>query len=243
MEKGGDGMKIAIVEDEKIHQDYLAAMLQKTAKENKISLSLRVFESAEAFLFAFEEEKMDAVLLDIQLKTMNGYALAEIIREKDRQIPLAFITGVRDYVFDGYKVDACGYILKPIKQESVYNLMSKIIEKLSSVEKSLVVKTKEGIINFYENDIYYIESANHNTSLVTNKGNYVSNTKLSAWVENLSKEKFYKSHRCYIVNLGMIEKIEKTYILMKNDVQIPIARGRWEELMKAYLTYRRKDYQ
>lgn len=236
-------MKIAIVEDEKIHQDYLVAMLQKIAKENKISLSQRVFESAEAFLFAFEEEKMDAVLLDIQLKTTNGYILAETIRKTDKQIPLAFITGVKDYVFDGYNVDACGYILKPIEKESVSQLLSKIIEKVNLREETLMVKSKDGIINLYENDIYYIESANHNTFLVTSRENYVSNIKLGEWVEELPKGKFFKPHRCYIINLGMIEKIEKADILMKNDAEIPIARGKWESLMKAYLAYRRKDYQ
>ncbi|MBB6632422.1 LytR/AlgR family response regulator transcription factor [Clostridium algidicarnis] len=235
-------MKIAIVEDEKIHQDYLAAMLKGVAKDYGMVLSLRVFDSAEAFLFAFEEEKVDAVLLDIQLKTMNGYVLAEIIRQRDKNIPLAFITGIKDYVFDGYNVDACGYILKPIKMESVYQLMNKIIKKLSSVEKSLIVKTKDGIINLYENDIYYIESSNHSTILHINKGSYVSNTKLREWVEELSKESFFKVHRCYIINLGMIEKIEKTEVLMNNDTEIPIARGMWEELMRAYLAYRRKVY-
>ena len=235
-------MKIAIVEDEKIHQDYLAAMLRGVSKDYGIVLSLRVFDSGEAFLFAFEEEKVDAVLLDIQLKTMNGYALAEIIRQKDKNIPLAFITGIKDYVFEGYNVDACGYILKPIKKESVYQLMNKIIKKLSSVERSLMVKTKDGIINLYENDIYYIESANHSTILHINKGSYVSNTKLREWVEELSEEKFFKVHRCYIINLGMIEKIEKTEVLMNNAAEIPIARGMWEELMRAYLAYRRKVY-
>lgn len=243
IEKDGETMKIAIVEDEKIHQDYLAAMLQEAAKEYKISLSLRIFERAEGFLFAFEEEKIDAVLLDIQLNTMNGYKVAEIIRERDKEIPLAFITGVRDYVFHGYNVDACGYILKPITQEGVSQLLSKIVKKLSSGEKSLMVKTKDGVINLYEKDICYIESSNHSTCLVTNKGNYVSKTKLSSWLEELSEWKFFKPHRCYIINLGMIEKIEKTEILMNNAVQIPIARGMWEGLMKAYLAYRRKDYQ
>lgn len=236
-------MKIAVVEDEKIHQDYLIAMLQKVAEEYEISLSLRVFEKGEGFLFAFEDEKFDAVFLDIELNTMNGYKIAEIIREKDKNIPLAFITGVSDYVFHGYNVDACGYVLKPIKEENVSRLLDKLIKKIGATEKSLLVKTKEGITSLYENDIYYIESANHSTSLVTNKGDYLSNKKLSEWVDEVSKERFFKPHRCYIINLGMIEKIEKSEVLMKNEVHIPIARGMWEELMKAYLSYRRKDYE
>lgn len=235
-------MKIAIVEDEKVQQDYLSKMLQTIAEEKQLTLSLRVFESAEAFLFAIEEEKMDAVLLDIELKNINGYELAELIRKKDKKIPLAFITGVKDFVFDGYKVDACGYILKPIKKESVEQLIIRIIEKLSLSEKNVMVKTKEGIINIYENDICYIESANHNTIIRAINGDYISNIKLSKWIEELSSDTFFKPHRCYIINLGLIEKIEKTYILMKKNSEIPIARGMWQELMKAYLTYRRKDY-
>lgn len=236
-------MKIAIVEDEKVHQDYLVAMLEKVAKEYEISLSLSVFEKGEGFLFAFEDENFDAILLDIELNTMNGYEIAEIIREKDKNIPLAFITGVSDYVFHGYNVEACGYILKPIKEENVSQLLDKIIKKIGTAEKALIVKTKEGIISLYENNIYYIESANHSTSLVTNKGDYLSNKKLSEWLDEISEEKFFKPHRCYIINLGMIEKIEKNEVFMKNEAQIPIARGMWESLMKAYLAYRRKDYE
>lgn len=74
-------MKISIVEDEKIHQDYVASILEKISKKQNCMLSLRVFESAEAFLFDFEEEKVDAVLLDIELKNMNGYELAREIRK------------------------------------------------------------------------------------------------------------------------------------------------------------------
>ncbi|MDU1413648.1 MAG: LytTR family DNA-binding domain-containing protein [Clostridium sp.] len=236
-------MKISIVEDEKIHQDYVASILEKISKKQNCMLSLRVFESAEAFLFDFEEEKVDAVLLDIELKNMNGYELAREIRKTNSKIPIAFITGVKDYVFDGYKVDACGYILKPIDEESMLEIIKKIQDKLSTSEKSLMVKTKEGIVNLWESDINYVESADHSTIVNTTKGRYISSRKLSQWLEELSKDKFFKPHRCYIINLGLVEKIEKEYVSMKNDVKIPIARGIWKDLMKSYLNYRRKDYE
>lgn len=236
-------MKIAIVEDEKVHQDYVAAILEKISKKQNCMLSLRVFESAEAFLFHFEEAKIDAALLDIELKNMSGYELAREIRKTNSKIPIAFITGVKDYVFDGYKVDACGYILKPIDEESMLELIKKIQDKLSTSEKSLMVKTKEGIVSLWESEINYVESSDHSTIVNTTKGRYISSRKLSQWLEELSKDKFFKPHRCYIINLGLVEKIEKEYVSMKNDVKIPIARGIWKDLMKSYLNYRRKDYE
>ena len=38
----GEKMKIAIVEDEKVQQDYLSKMLQTIAEEKQLTLSLRV---------------------------------------------------------------------------------------------------------------------------------------------------------------------------------------------------------
>lgn len=235
-------MKIAIVEDEKIHQEYLLSMLEKAAEDEGIRLSFSIFESAESFLFAFEDQKFDAILLDIILNEMNGFSLAEAIRKEDGNIPIAFITGEKDYVFDGYEVDACGYILKPIKQESISLLLKKIKDKISLIEPSITIKTQDGIVSFYESKINYIESDNHNTNIIASNGKWVSNNKMSQWEKELSKEKFFKPHRCYIVNLNCIERIDKKNILIKNGTEIPIARGKWGELMKAYMDYRRKDY-
>jgi len=236
-------MKIAIVEDEKIHQDYILSLLENASLDLGISLSMRVFDSGEAFLFTFEDEKPDALLLDIQLKSMNGYKLAEEIRQKDKQLPLAFITGEKDYVFDGYKVDACGYLLKPINAKSVTQLLAKINEKVSSSGLSLMVKTKDGIINLYQSDVYFIESANHSTIIVTDSGIYSASKKLVDWEAELDQGVFFKPHRSYIINLGKVDMINKAYCIMKDRTEIPIARGQWEPLMKAYLNYRRKDYQ
>lgn len=235
-------MKVAIVEDEKAHQDYIVSLLESVSEDMVIPLSMRTFDSGEAFLFSFEDEKPDAVLIDIQLKRMSGYALAEAIRKKDKQLPLAFITGEKDYVFDGYKVDACGYILKPVSKDAVSQLLTKIIDKVNSSDLPLIVKTKNGIVNIYKNDIYYIESANHSTMIKTNNDTYSSNKRLSDWEKEFNNESFFKPHRSFIINLGMIDMIEKANCTMKDGTEVPIARGQWEPLMKAYLTYRRKDY-
>lgn len=235
-------MKLAIVEDEKIHQDYLTSMLEIAANQLGISLSLNIFSSAESFLFSMEDEKFSAVLLDIMLDKMNGFSLAEKIRTEDMKIPIAFITGERDYVFDGYKVDACGYILKPIKQENITELLKKLKVKTAESEKVISFKTKDGMQNFYESEIAFIESSNHNTNLNTQKGSFISSTKMGEWEKTLSVEKFFKPHRCYLINMEHIDRIEKKNIFMKSGEDIPIARGKWEVLMKKYMDYRRKEH-
>lgn len=234
-------MNIALVEDEKIHQEYICKFLKKASEESRIPLSVQIFNSSNAFLFSWEDNCMDAVLLDIKMSGMNGFELAKTIRKKDRNIPIAFITGEKDYVFDGYQLDACGYLLKPINQEDVTKLVKKIREKVQEGTPKLSVKTKDGVVTLYEDELIYIESQDHLTNLICEQGLYETGKKFGEWEEVFTSKSFFKPHRCYLIHLGHISRITKKDCIMINGKSIPISRGRWEDLMKAYLNYQREE--
>ena len=61
-------MKIAIIEDEKIHTDYLAEYLQEWSLQRGKPVDILAFISAESFLFAWEEDRtFDILFVDIQM--------------------------------------------------------------------------------------------------------------------------------------------------------------------------------
>lgn len=79
------------------------------------------FSSAEAFLFKYEEDKsFDILLLDIQMKAMDGVELAEKIRENNDGVQIVFITGFTDYFSRGYDLSAFHYLIKPVKKRKVF---------------------------------------------------------------------------------------------------------------------------
>ena len=49
-------MKIAIIEDEKAHSQLLESYIQSFRREEQVQMELQYFESAENFLFVWEEE-------------------------------------------------------------------------------------------------------------------------------------------------------------------------------------------
>lgn len=234
-------MKIGIVEDEKLHQDLLISMLEQASREHKINLSYQVFTSADQILFLLDDLVLDALLLDIKMVGMTGFQLAEKLRNDKINMPIAFITGERDYVFKGYDVDACAYLLKPIKQVQVNDLLGKL-KHMTTSQVSFDVQTKEGLMRFLKNDIILVESQNHKTIIHSDKF-YEANKKLGEWENMLINHDFYKPHRSYLINLNMIHKIDNKFIHMSNSQQIPIARGKRDDLMKVYMAFRRKDFQ
>lgn len=87
-------MKIAVVEDEKIHADMLISLLEAWLKENKVDFCIREFPDAAAFLFDWEQDQSWNVLFfDIQMPGLNGVELARRIRKENRRVALVFVWG------------------------------------------------------------------------------------------------------------------------------------------------------
>ena len=72
---------IAICDDERAEISYLTSLVRKWAAARGVIVRLTDYESAESFLFAYEDsEPVDILLLDIQMKAMDGVELARQIR-------------------------------------------------------------------------------------------------------------------------------------------------------------------
>jgi two-component system, OmpR family, response regulator len=81
-------------------------------------------------LAAFQREKFDICLLDVMMPNMDGFALAEEIRDINPDVPLFFLSAktMKDDIVQGYKLGADDYITKPFDSE-VLSLKIKAILK------------------------------------------------------------------------------------------------------------------
>jgi len=70
-------------------------------------------------LAAFQSEKFDICLLDVMMPNMDGFTLAEEIRDVDPDIPLFFLSAktMKEDIIQGYKLGADDYITKPFDSE------------------------------------------------------------------------------------------------------------------------------
>lgn len=88
-------------------------------------------------LAAFQRSKFDICLLDVMMPNMDGFALAEEIRDIDPEIPLFFLSAktMKDDILQGYKLGADDYITKPFDSEVLLMKIKAILKRNEDINK------------------------------------------------------------------------------------------------------------
>ena len=100
-------LKIAICDDEREARETLGFALEKLT-ENTPDRLVYEFSSGQKAVRWLENHpgEIDLLFLDMEMKDLNGIQTAQAIREFDRNLMLAFVTGYENYVFEGYQTEA-----------------------------------------------------------------------------------------------------------------------------------------
>ena len=82
-------------------------------------------------LAAFQREKFDICLLDVMMPNMDGFTVAEEIRDVDPDMPLFFISAktMKEDIIQGYKLGADYYITKPFDSEVLLHKIKAILKR------------------------------------------------------------------------------------------------------------------
>ncbi|MEK6581328.1 MAG: response regulator [Thermodesulfovibrionales bacterium] len=124
--------KVLIVDDSKlIHQMYRLVLMRY-----KNCALMDAMNGLEALDILSRENGIDLILLDINMPVMNGVQFMEKLKKDSlyRHIPIVVISteGKEEDTIRAMKLGAWGYIVKPFKSESLYELLEKVITKKSS---------------------------------------------------------------------------------------------------------------
>ena len=107
-----DKLRIAYCDDESVQLLYMKHLIGEWEQQASKLCELSTFKSAKGFLFEYKENyPFDVIFLDIDMEGMDGMELARNIRNYDSKIPIVFLTNRREYVFEGYEVNALRYLL------------------------------------------------------------------------------------------------------------------------------------
>ena len=98
-------IRIAMVEDEAAVRKQLQGYIQRYTRQYGTAFAVTEFSDGVEILDAYRPV-YDIVLLDVEMKHLDGMETARRIRELDRDVVLLFITNMAQYAIKGYAVGA-----------------------------------------------------------------------------------------------------------------------------------------
>ena len=138
-----------------------------------------------------------------------------------------FLTAFREYVFEGYSVEAIDYLLKPLDQAALDKCMTRILARYQS--GFYIFRSGNDIVQIPYSDILYFSSARHYTDIVTSGRSFRQRKPLSAILSALP-EQFVQIHRTIIINLHKVYSLSGTTVIMTNRLELPVSKTFAEHL-------------
>ena len=152
-------IKVAFCDDEPVFLEQITGLLERYKAQRCPDMEYTAFHSPLELLAEMENGlHPDVLLLDVIMPGENGISAAREIREYDRNVKIIFLTSSAEYAVQSYTVDAYYYQLKPIREETFFQVLDSVLDECCrSAENSVMLRCKSGIVRVRLEKLMYCE--------------------------------------------------------------------------------------
>lgn len=229
-------LRICVADDDKKSIDRLRSFLLQFFTLRKDTFELTAFPDGEALVKNYAPV-YDIIFLDIEMPGLDGMRAAEMIREKDRNTVIIFLTHMAQYAVRGYEVNAFDFIVKPVDYNSfAVKLGRAIAEAARQQEYRVEIRMDGDCLWLPTSAIYFIEVNKHDVTYHTDQGDFTARGSLNELQDRLWRYGFRPCSRYCLVNMKHVTGIYDWFILVHGE-KIEVSRRRRKEMMDALLDY------
>ena len=116
---------VGICDDSQEARLHLRARLERVLEPHRDMDRVLEFSSGEGLLRWVENHpgELNLIFLDMEMGQLDGMETARRLRQIEESLPLVFVTGYTEHVFEGYTVGALGYLLKPVREDQLKEVL------------------------------------------------------------------------------------------------------------------------
>ncbi|WP_444944649.1 LytR/AlgR family response regulator transcription factor [Microbulbifer sp. ZKSA006] len=225
-------MRAIIADDEPLLRYHLDQMLADVFPE--LEVVGKAADGDEALSFCLKAEP-DIVFLDIRMPGLDGLAVAEALKNVEKQPIVVFVTAYDEYAVRAFEHEAVDYLLKPLDDKRLEQACERIRQRLKEREETSVAAAPdiEAILKQLSvsepeylrwiraskgEDVYLIAcdeisafvAEDKYTSVYSDQGQHIIRMPLKELLPQLPPDLFWQIHRSTIVCAKRIQKISRS---------------------------------
>jgi len=231
-------MNIAIVEDLAQDRERVSSCLNRYMEELGLTYNLYTYESAEEFVKALNTLSFQIVFMDIYLQGMTGMEAAVYLRRQNRDCKLIFLTISTEHCLEGFRVNACHYLLKPFLDHDFEEAMERCqLQPVYDVPYlDVICDGRELKLN--TEAILYIQVQKRNVLIQTLNQTLIVNGPFHTLTKPLLDDRrFLLCIQGVLVNMDHISNQEETVFIVKNGDRLPINIRNKRQILQSYRNY------
>ena len=212
-------MRILVIDDERPARSELIHLLQEIEPDAAITEA----DSGAAALELISRNSFDLVFIDINLGDINGTSLAMAAQQILPKAGIVFATAFSEYAIKAFEIGVSHYILKPVEKEKLENVVARTRQSLAAAEPAaqpaaavapeeprltkLPINSNRRVVMVEIGKIIFIETDNRGCIVHTQEGDFRENLPISEYERRLAGYRFFRIHKCFLVNLDQIHEI------------------------------------
>jgi DNA-binding response OmpR family regulator len=156
-------IRVLLVEDD----NNLGLLLQEYLEVKNYTTTLQ--RDGQAGWEFFQQNEVDFCILDVMLPKLDGFGLAEKIRQINKSTPILFLTAksLPEDAIHGLKIGADDYMTKPFRMEELLLRIQAILRRTTPKDTEKIPEMEETIFKIGDFTLdYNTQQLSHNTEPV-----------------------------------------------------------------------------
>lgn len=229
-------IRLALVEDDAVYRSQLRDYIAKYSEASGEKFAVTEFSDGDEIALGYKAV-YDIILMDIEMKFMDGMMAAEEIRRVDTEVIIIFITNSPQYAIKGYAVDALDYVLKPVSYYAFSQRLSRAIERVARRARHYLQINAHGTAHKLDTaQIYWVESSGHDLIFHTAEGELTAPGSMQDTEQKLAQDSFFRVNKGCLVNLEHVDCMQGEDAVVHGD-RVPLARARRKAFLDALNDY------
>ena len=222
-------IRIALCDDNK--EDMLQ-LHQKTIewyRENSKNQSVSITEYSDSVYLSSvidAGDSHDVFFLDVEMPKVDGFQLADKIRNKLPAAIIVFLTSHSELAPDGYKFRALRYVSKLVLSQKLPEALEAVQKEFSALESGyLVVPHYTDALRIPYNEILYVQHILRSSQIYTlRQGVIKDNRGLKTIYSVIGDKRFIYIDRSTFVNIDFIRELKGNEIILRTGESLAISR-------------------
>jgi DNA-binding LytR/AlgR family response regulator len=233
-------MNVALCDDELPELECLRLLVEGYGQGRQLGFNVSCFHSGDELLASMVQGRRFAIIfLDVIMRPSSGIQTARKIRGLDTNCSIIFATNSRAHAIDGYGVRALHYLLKPVGEEALAEVLDQAMQAQSPLlPKGILIKTRQGSHSIPLDNIVFAES---DARVIIIHKRSQETIRFYERLDNFELQcqdaRFLRCHKSFLVNLDFVRSIVQNSITMETGQLIPvsISISRAKEVFASYM--------